>query len=134
MVQPFFLASLTKELLFSKVQKEIHIEVFLKSNSLFETLNTTKSVLDRRLCIEISTLTEKCEKKEMSIQWKQKQYQLSDPLTKFHINSLQARYKKVNLNYNIIKKQPINRKIKKKNRLVLQLSICFLYLKISVLN
>ena len=116
MVQPFFLASLTKELLFSKVQKEIHIEVFLKSNSLFETLNTTKSVLDRRLCIEISTLAEKCEKKKMSIQWKQKQYQLSDALTKFHISSLQARYKKVNLNYNNIKKQPINRKIEKKNK------------------
>ena len=49
----FFIASVTKELLLSKVKKEIHIEVFNNNNSLYEALTTKKSVLDRRLRIGI---------------------------------------------------------------------------------
>lgn len=49
----FFIASVTKELLLSKVKKEIHIEVFNNNNLLYEALTTKKSVLDRRLRIGI---------------------------------------------------------------------------------
>ena len=49
----FFIASVTKELLLSKVKKEIHIEVFNNNNLLYEALTAKKSVLDRRLRIGI---------------------------------------------------------------------------------
>lgn len=48
-----FTASLKKELLLIKMKKEIDIEAFINNNSLFEMLNTTKLVLDKRLCVDI---------------------------------------------------------------------------------
>ena len=49
----------------------------------YETLNTTRSILDKRVRVEISALREMCEKKRLSNTLvKKKQHQLSDVLTK----------------------------------------------------
>lgn len=49
----YFTASFKKELLLTRVKRKIHIQAFINNNSLFEILNTTNLVLDKRLCVEI---------------------------------------------------------------------------------
>ena len=78
----YFVASLAKEMIFTKQHNNINIEAFTDNRSLYETLHTTKSILDKRLRVEIAALREMCEKNELLINWIEKQYQLSDVLTK----------------------------------------------------
>ena len=78
----FFIASLAKEIIYPKFPKDIAIEGYTDNHSLYETLKSTNSVLDRRLRVEISALREMCENNELSINWIEKQCQLSDVLTK----------------------------------------------------
>ena len=59
--------SLTKELSLSNFKKESHLEAFTAKT--FETLNITKSMLDRHLCVKISALREMLAKCEISIYW-----------------------------------------------------------------
>lgn len=63
----FFLAFLTNELILSNDKNKIHIKAFTDKNLLYETLNTTKSVLDRCLCFKISALRDICQKKELLV-------------------------------------------------------------------
>ena len=58
------------------------MEGYANNHWLYKTLKTTKSILHERLRVEMSTLWEMCEKTELSIHWIEKQYQLSDVLTK----------------------------------------------------
>ena len=59
------------------------MEGYANNHWLYKTLKTTKSILHERLHgVEMSTLWEMCEKTELSIHWIEKQYQLSDVLTK----------------------------------------------------
>ena len=44
-----FIASLAKEMIYSKCSKDIRIERYTDYLSLYETLNTTKSILDKCL-------------------------------------------------------------------------------------
>lgn len=78
----FFIASLAKEIIYPKFPKDIAIEGYTDNHSLYETLKSTNSVLDRRLRVEISALREMCENNELSINWIEKQCQLSDVLPK----------------------------------------------------
>ena len=84
----FFIESLAKEVIYSKRSKDIRIDGYTDNLSLYETLNTAKPILDKRLRVEISAFREMCEKNELSIHWIEKQYQLSDVLTRkgLHIN------------------------------------------------
>ena len=50
----YFVASLTKEMIFMKQHNNINIEAFTNNGSLYETLHTTKSILDKRLWVEIT--------------------------------------------------------------------------------
>ena len=69
-------------MIFRKQHKNINIEAFTDNRSLYETLHTTKSILDKRLRVEIVARREMCEKNELLISWIEKQHQLSDVLTK----------------------------------------------------
>ena len=61
---------------------DISIEAFNDNRSLYETLHTTKPILDKRLRVEIASLREMCEKNELQISWIEKQHELNDVLTK----------------------------------------------------
>ena len=78
----YFVASLTKEMIFMEQHNDINIEAFTDNRSLYETLHTKKPILDKRLRIEIAALREMYEKNELQISWTEKQHQLSDILTK----------------------------------------------------
>ena len=69
-------------MIFTTQHNNINIETFTNNHSLYETLHTTKSMLDKRLRVEIAALREMCEKNKLLINWIEKQYQLSDVLTK----------------------------------------------------
>ena len=76
-----FIASLAKEMI-SKCFKDIRIKGYTDNHSLYKSLNTTKSILDKCLRAQISALREMCDKNELSIHWIEKQYQVSDVLAK----------------------------------------------------
>ena len=78
----YFMVSLAKEIIFMKQHNNINVEAFTDNRSLYKTLLTTKSILDKRLRVEIAALREMCEKNELIINWVEKQHQLSDVLTK----------------------------------------------------
>ena len=78
----YFVATLTKEIIFMKQHNDINIEAFTDNRSLYETVHTAKPILDKRLRVEIAALREMCEKNELQISWIEKQHQLSDVLTK----------------------------------------------------
>ena len=86
-----FIVSIAKEMIYSKCSKDIRIESYTDYHSLYETLNTTKSILNKRLRVEISTFREMSEKNELLIHWIEKQYQLSDVLTKKGFTSISFR-------------------------------------------
>ena len=77
-----FIASLAKEMIYPKCFKDIRIKGYTDNHSLYESLNTTKSILDKCLRVQISALREMCEKNELSMHWIEKQYQLNDVLAK----------------------------------------------------
>ena len=58
----FFIESLSKEVIYSKRSKDIRIDGYTDNLSLYETLNTAKPILDKRLRVEISAF-EKCARK-----------------------------------------------------------------------
>ena len=68
----YFVVSLAKEMIFTKQHNIINIEAFTDNRSLCETLHTTKSILDKRLRVEIAALREMCEKNELLISWIEK--------------------------------------------------------------
>ena len=78
----YFVASLAKKIILMKQNQNINVEAFTDNRSLYETLHTTKSILDKRLRVEIAALREMCEKNELLINWVEKEHQLSDVLTK----------------------------------------------------
>ena len=78
----YFVASLTKEMIFTEQHNDNNIEAFTDNPSLYETLHTKKPILDKRLRIEITALREMYEKNELQISWTEKQHRLSDILTK----------------------------------------------------
>ena len=57
-----FTESLAKEVIYSKRSKDIRIDGYTDNLSLYETLNTAKPILDKRLRVEISAF-EKCARK-----------------------------------------------------------------------
>ena len=69
-------------MIFTKQHNNINIEAFTDNRSSYETLHTTKYILDKRLQVEIAALREMREKNELLISWIEKQHQLSDALTK----------------------------------------------------
>ena len=78
----YFVTSLTKEMIFMEQHNDINIEALTNNPSLYETLHTTKTILDKCLQVEIAALREMCEKNELEISWIEKQHRLSDVLTK----------------------------------------------------
>ena len=65
----YFAVSLAKEMIFMKQHNNINIEAFTDNRSLYETLHTTKYILDKRLQVEIAALREMREKNELLISW-----------------------------------------------------------------
>ena len=65
----YFVVSLAKEMIFMKQHNNINIEAFTDNRSLYETLHTTKYILDKRLQVEIAALREMREKNELLISW-----------------------------------------------------------------
>ena len=63
----FFVASLTKEMIFMKQYNDINIEAFSDNRLLYETLHTTKPILEKHLRVEIAALREMHEKNELLI-------------------------------------------------------------------
>ena len=61
---------------------KILIHAFTDNQSLHDTINTTKQILDRRLRVEISALIQMCDKNKVTVNWLSKHHQLSDVLTK----------------------------------------------------
>ena len=57
-------------------------------HSLFDAVNSTNAVSDKRLRIEMSMLREMQERGEMELTWTEKENQLADVLTKKGANSL----------------------------------------------
>ena len=55
---------------------------FTDNRSLYDSVNTTSLISDRRLRVEISMLRQMQEKKEIKICWTKTQNQLADSLTK----------------------------------------------------
>ena len=52
---PFYLASLAKEMICLKYTKDIDIKGYTNNHSKYETLNTTKSILDKYFRVQIFT-------------------------------------------------------------------------------
>ena len=77
----FFLSQLLNEL-YKQTNTQTLINAYTDNLSLYETTQTTKQVLDRRLRVEISALREMSSKNEISIHWIEGSKQLSDVLTK----------------------------------------------------
>ena len=62
---------------------DVKIESFIDNKSLYDAINTTKCVEDKRLRIDIASLREKLENKEVSkVSWLDTRFQLADCLTK----------------------------------------------------
>ena len=76
----FLLASILKEL--HNSQSSIDIECFTDNQSLFDTIYSTNSVIDKRLCVGMAILREMVHKKEVFIKWVETKDQLADALTK----------------------------------------------------
>ena len=75
----FFIANLVTNIIQTT---KIPIHTFTDNQSLHDTINTTKQILDRHLRVEISAIREMCGKNEVTINWLSKHHQLSDALTK----------------------------------------------------
>ena len=56
-------------MIFMKQHNNINIEAFTDNRSLYETLHTTKYILDKGLQVEIAALREMREKNELLISW-----------------------------------------------------------------
>ena len=76
-----YLKELISEILFNKSQN-IPINCFTDNLSLFQSANSTTSVSDRRLRIELAVIREAVVKKEVILTWVQSKDQLADCLTK----------------------------------------------------
>lgn len=79
----FYVANLLEEILSRKDDSnKINIDCFTDSLSLFEVVGTSSLTQDRRLRVEISAIRQMVDKDEINVNWVDKQYQLSDCLTK----------------------------------------------------
>ena len=58
------------------------VKVITDNKSLFDSSNTTHSISDKELTIDMNYIREKLERKEMHLYWKDGSHQLSDVLTK----------------------------------------------------
>ena len=67
---------------------KISIEGITDCHSLFDAVNSSKAVTDKRLRIEMSMLREMQERGEMELRWTENEYQLADVLTKRGVNPL----------------------------------------------
>ena len=76
----FLLTSILKELRNS--QSSIDIECFTDNQSLFDTVHSTNSIIDKRLRVDMDILREMVHKKEVLIKWVETKDQLADALTK----------------------------------------------------
>ena len=76
-----YLKELISEILYSK-SLNIPINCFTDNLSLFQSANSTTSVSDRRLRIELAVIREAVAKKEVTLTWVQSKDQLADCLTK----------------------------------------------------
>ena len=63
-------------------QSSIDIECFTDNQSLFDTIHSTNSIIDKRLRVDMAILREMVHKKEVLIKWVETKDQLADALTK----------------------------------------------------
>ena len=75
----FLLTSILKELRNS--QSSIDIECFTDNQSLFDTVHSINSIIDKRLRVDMTILREMIHKKEVLIKWVETKDQLADALT-----------------------------------------------------
>ena len=61
---------------------QLTIRCFTDSKGLYDAVNTTNSISDKRLRIEMAVVREMVEKNEIKLDWISKEYQLADVLTK----------------------------------------------------
>ena len=70
----FFISKLVREVL---PQSTCPIEILTDNQSLFDTINTSHQISDKRLQVEVSSLREMSERGEINLYWIQKERQLS---------------------------------------------------------
>ena len=63
-------------------KQTVPIKCFTDNKSLYDTSNTTKTLLDKRLRVDMSSLREMCDDGTITLQWIEKSEQISDVLTK----------------------------------------------------
>ena len=76
----FLITSVLKEL--HNSQSSIDIECFTDNQSLFDTVHSTNSIINKRLRVDMAILREMVHKKEVLIKWIETKDQLADALTK----------------------------------------------------
>ena len=78
----FLLSSIIGEILSNKKDKGTEMNLFTDNKSLFDAINTTDVILDKRLRADIAALREMHEKNEFMLHWIECNQQLADALTK----------------------------------------------------
>ena len=63
-------------------QERLQIDLYTDNRSLFDAVNTTNAMLDKRMRVDIAALREMSEKNEVKFMWVETKFQLADVLTK----------------------------------------------------
>ena len=77
-----FISKLISEVLRLKSDKCLPITAFTDNRSLYDTINTSNQVSDKRLRVDISSIRQMVERNEIKISWLCNRLQLGDVLTK----------------------------------------------------
>ena len=78
----FYVAELAGHILSPRNDESLKVHSITDSQSLYETLGSTKLVSDKRLRVEISALRQMVNEREVSVEWVEGAKQLADVLTK----------------------------------------------------
>ena len=77
-----FIKALVSETIEINAQSSIKINAYIDNQSLHDLLHNTKHALEKRLVLDISSLREMIDRKEVTVTWVDNKKQLSDVLTK----------------------------------------------------
>ena len=77
-----FIKALVSETIEVNTQNPIKINAYIDNQSLHDLLHNTKHALEKRLVLDISSLREMIDRKEVTVTWVDNKKQLSDVLTK----------------------------------------------------
>ena len=78
----YLISNILKEILVQKEEREIEVFLYTDNKSLYDSMNTSNLMIDKRLRVDISSLREMHDKGEVNFRWIEGDNQLADVLTK----------------------------------------------------